>query len=165
MSLVLIAPDYGKGETLSINYPYRRLLSKKLPQSLGHNPPSPHTDVLNVVPTGICMKASIHVEIHTFTNDKAGVRAEWLQGLNPHRTENPDRIPKKFLKDFTAKLAPAMTLVFQASLQQGEVTCKHHPLYSRRETAEALPFAGKYSWHQYKARSWNIPYIARFEAL
>ena len=44
-----------------------------------------------------------------------------MQGLNPHKAEGPDHIPTRFLTEFAAELSPAMTLIFQASLQQGEV--------------------------------------------
>ena len=33
----------------------------------------------------------------------------------------PDSIPSRFLKDYAEEITPAITLIFQASLQQGEV--------------------------------------------
>ena len=57
--------------------------------------------------------------MHTFTVDKEGVR-KLLHGLNPHKAEGPNHIPTRFLKELATELAPAMTLVFQAILQQGE---------------------------------------------
>ena len=44
-----------------------------------------------------------------------------MQGMHPHNAEGPDHIPTKFLEEFAAKLPSAMTLIFQASLQQDEV--------------------------------------------
>ena len=66
------------------------------------------------------MSGSRFPDIHSFKVDQAGV-LNLMQGLNPHKAEGPDHIPTIFLKEFAAKLSPAMTLIFQASLQQGEV--------------------------------------------
>ncbi|MCG7874753.1 MAG: hypothetical protein JAY78_00305 [Candidatus Thiodiazotropha taylori] len=66
------------------------------------------------------MGESQYPDVHTFTIDQAGVQ-KLMQGLNPHKAEGPDRIPTRFLKEFATELSPALTLIFQASLQQGEV--------------------------------------------
>jgi hypothetical protein len=44
-----------------------------------------------------------------------------LSELDPHKAQGPDGIPPKFLKEFATDIAPALTLVFQASLTQGRV--------------------------------------------
>jgi len=44
-----------------------------------------------------------------------------LRGLDPHKAQGPDNIPTRLLKDFAFELAPAVTLLFQASLKQGTV--------------------------------------------
>ena len=59
-------------------------------------------------------------DMHDFNVNEEGVR-KLLQGLNPHKAEGPDHIPTRFLKEFATELTPAMTLIFQASLQQGEI--------------------------------------------
>ena len=41
-----------------------------------------------------------------------------LAGLNPHKATGPDEIPTRILKEAAAELSPAVTLLFQASLQQ-----------------------------------------------
>ena len=67
------------------------------------------------------MGKSLFPDMHTFTVDKEGVR-KLLHGLNPHhKAEGPDHIPARFLKEFATELSPVMTLIFQASLQQGEI--------------------------------------------
>ena len=66
------------------------------------------------------MSGSRFPDIHSFKFDQAGV-LKLMQGLNPHKPEGPDHIPTRFLKEFAAELSPAMTLIFQASLQQGEL--------------------------------------------
>ena len=44
-----------------------------------------------------------------------------LQNLNPHKASGPGNIPSRLLKETAAEIAPALTLLFQSSLQQGEV--------------------------------------------
>ena len=44
-----------------------------------------------------------------------------LRDLNPHKAQGPDNIPACFLKEFAPELAPAITLIFKASLKQGKV--------------------------------------------
>ena len=41
-----------------------------------------------------------------------------LKDLNPHKAQGPDAIPSRFLKEFAEEIAPARTLVYQASVQQ-----------------------------------------------
>ena len=42
-----------------------------------------------------------------------------LQGLKAHKASGPDNIPTRFLKEAANELAPALGLVFTASLTQG----------------------------------------------
>ena len=42
-----------------------------------------------------------------------------LRNLSVHKSTGPDCIPARLLKELNMKLAPALTLIFQASLQQG----------------------------------------------
>ena len=66
------------------------------------------------------MSGSRFPDIHTFKVDQTGV-LKLMKGLNPHKAECPDHIPTRFLKEFAAQLSSARTLIFQASLQRGEV--------------------------------------------
>ena len=66
------------------------------------------------------MSGSKFLVIHSFKVDQAGV-LKLMQGLNPHKAEGPDHIPTRFLKAFAAEISPAMTFIFQGSLQHGEV--------------------------------------------
>ena len=43
-----------------------------------------------------------------------------LHGLNQHKATGPDEISTKFLKEMAAPVTPALTLIFQASLNQGQ---------------------------------------------
>jgi len=44
-----------------------------------------------------------------------------LQELDPHKASGPDGIPSKFLRETSVSIAPALTLIYQASLHQGEL--------------------------------------------
>ena len=44
-----------------------------------------------------------------------------LQELDPHKASGPDGIPSKFLKETSVNIAPSLTLIYQASLHQGEL--------------------------------------------
>ena len=44
-----------------------------------------------------------------------------LSALNPHMATGPDNISGRFLKELHQELTPALTLIFQASLHQGQV--------------------------------------------
>ena len=47
--------------------------------------------------------------------------ARLLSNLDPHKATRPDRIPTRFLKMFAVEIAPCLTLLYQASLNQGIV--------------------------------------------
>ena len=44
-----------------------------------------------------------------------------LKNLNPHKATGPDGIPARLLKEIAEDIAPAITLLYQASLDQGTV--------------------------------------------
>ena len=44
-----------------------------------------------------------------------------LEGLNPHKASGPDEISSRFLKEMAPSISPALTLIFQASYDQGLV--------------------------------------------
>jgi len=44
-----------------------------------------------------------------------------LNGLNPHKATGPDQVPALILKETANEVAPAMTMLFQASLMQGQI--------------------------------------------
>jgi hypothetical protein len=43
-----------------------------------------------------------------------------LHGLKQHKATGPDEISTKFLKEMVAPVTPALTFIFQASLNQGQ---------------------------------------------
>ena len=44
-----------------------------------------------------------------------------LNTLQPNKASGPDKIPSRFLKEYGALLSPVLTLIFQASLNQGKL--------------------------------------------
>ena len=44
-----------------------------------------------------------------------------LVNLEPHKATGPDNIPTKLLKETAQQMAPLLTLIFQASLNQGKL--------------------------------------------
>ena len=58
--------------------------------------------------------------MHSFTITCEGVK-KLLSNLDPQKATRPDSIPSRFLKEYADEITPALTLIFQASLQQGEV--------------------------------------------
>ena len=59
-----------------------------------------------------------------------------LQGLKPHKATLPDEISSRFLKEITSPITPALTLIYQASLEQGQIP------YDRK-TANVAPIFKK----------------------
>ena len=54
-------------------------------------------------------------------NITTGGVLQLLQELDPHKASGPDGIPSKFLKETSVSIAPSLTLIYQASLHQGEL--------------------------------------------
>ena len=44
-----------------------------------------------------------------------------LRGLKPHKATGPDEISSRFLKEMASPITPALTLIYQASLEQGQI--------------------------------------------
>ena len=42
-----------------------------------------------------------------------------LSNLNPYKASGPGKIPTRFFKEFATEIAPCLTILFQASLNQG----------------------------------------------
>ena len=59
-------------------------------------------------------------EMKSFSISKEGVK-KLLINLDPHKATGPDSIPSRFLKDYAEEISPALTLIFQASLHQGDI--------------------------------------------
>jgi hypothetical protein len=61
---------------------------------------------------------SPYPEMPPITVDNNGV-CILLKELNPHKATGPDLLPAAFLKETASEIAPCLTLLFQASLNQG----------------------------------------------
>jgi len=42
-----------------------------------------------------------------------------LNNLDANKSADPDKLPAKFLKKINAEVAPALSIIYQASLDQG----------------------------------------------
>jgi len=63
---------------------------------------------------------SPHRSVPEITVTEKGV-FKLLNGLNPHKASGPDQISTRFLKSMASALSPALTIIFQASINQGTV--------------------------------------------
>ena len=70
----------------------------------------------------------------------AGV-VKLLKDINPSKATGPDSIPGKLLKEAAAELAPALTCIFQASIDQGRIptdweSAKIAPVYKKGDRSQ-----------------------------
>ena len=63
---------------------------------------------------------SLHPSMEDITVNILGV-AKLLRNLKPHKATGPDGVPARLLKEIAEEVAPAVTLLFQASLDQGRI--------------------------------------------
>ena len=68
-----------------------------------------------------------------------------MSGLNPHKAAGPDEIPPKVLKELAVELAPVFSILYQASLLQGEVpqdwrTAHVTPVYKKNDPLVAANY-------------------------
>ena len=80
-----------------------------------------------------------------------------LSGLKLHKASKPDMIPSYLLKLLAHQLAPALTLLYQASCDNFQKIGKQLMFYPflRRVTDLSPPIIGQYHLPAYAARSWN----------
>ena len=67
--------------------------------------------------------------------------AQLLLSIQPHKASGPDNLPACFLKEVANKIAPVLTIVFQASLDQGNLpdiwkTAAVVPIYKKGNRTE-----------------------------
>ena len=66
---------------------------------------------VNDIPLPSISPLTVHVE---------GV-AQLLTNIQTHKASGPDNLPARFLKEVAYEIAPVLTIVFQASLDQGHL--------------------------------------------
>jgi len=66
------------------------------------------------------LEDSINSDIAPITIDIHGVKS-LLDNLDSYKATGPDNIPTQLLKQLSQELSPALTMIFQASLQQCQV--------------------------------------------
>ena len=67
------------------------------------------------------MRKSIETEAPPLVIKDNGVK-KICEGLNPHKARGPDEISSSFLKEMANSISPALTLILQASYDQGTVS-------------------------------------------
>ena len=78
------------------------------------------------------------------TINEAGVR-KLLQNIKPHKAAGPDNIPARILREAANNLAPAMTILFQASIDQGTLpddwkTANVAPIFKKGDRCKAANY-------------------------
>ena len=63
-----------------------------------------------------------------------------LDGLNPHKASGPDQISPRFLKEMAPSIAPALTLIFQASYDQGLEESECHAAIKKSDKSQAANY-------------------------
>jgi hypothetical protein len=67
-----------------------------------------------------------------------------LQNLQPHKATGPDRIPSRLLKELACELAPALTYIYQTSLNAGIVPddwkMAHVPIFKKGDKSKAANY-------------------------
>ncbi len=66
------------------------------------------------------MGPSLHSPVEDIVLNIAGV-AKLLRNIKPNKATGPDGIPARLLKEIATETAPAITILFQASINQGTV--------------------------------------------
>ena len=97
---------------------------------VGHSDPKTKARILNEQFSSVftqedtsytpSMNTTPYPTMGPFRVTEQGVK-KLLLNLDPHKAQGPDNVPTRLLKEFADELTPALTLVFQASLQQGKV--------------------------------------------
>ena len=87
---------------------------------------------------------STHPEMTPITINEAGVR-KLLQNIKPHKAAGPDNIPARILREAANNLAPAMTILFQASIDQGTLpddwkTANVAPIFKKGDRCKAANY-------------------------
>ena len=90
------------------------------------------------------MGPSPHPTVPSITVHEVGVD-KLLQQLNPHKATGPDEVSSRLLKETSHQVAPALTLLFQASLNQGKVpdewkSANITPLFKKGDRSAAVNY-------------------------
>ena len=76
-----------------------------------------------------------------------------LRKVNPNKTSGPDSVQARFLKKLADEIAPLLTIIFNKSLEQGEV-----PLDSRKANVTAI----YKKWNKYKSSNYRPVSLTSF---
>ena len=84
-----------------------------------------------------------------------------LQKINIHKATGPDNLPARFLNEVAREIAPALTVIFQASLNQGTlpIVSGNQLLlfqFSRKEVALIHVILDRFLSHAFVLKYWSI---------
>ena len=96
---------------------------------------------LSNIPT---LENSPHRDMPDIVVEVNGVR-KLLQNLNPRKASGPDKIPSRLLKELATELAPALTLLFNRSLEEGIVPeiwrhAQVQPIFKKGDRGQAANY-------------------------
>ncbi|XP_072046454.1 uncharacterized protein [Amphiura filiformis] len=103
----LCTTDEEKAQAL--NEQFQSVFSSSSARDIPDKGPSPHSSISPLV---------IHQQ---------GVLKQ-MQQLNPAKASGPDEVPPKLLKSVAEELAPALTVLYQQSIDTGDVPVRHQAL-------------------------------------
>ena len=86
-----------------------------------------------------------------------------LKNLKPHKATGPDGIPAQLLRETAEEISPALTLLFQASLDQGAVPSSWKkanvvPIFKKAVQQQQITVQSRS--HRYYASYWSTLFIA-----
>ena len=87
-----------------------------------------------------------------------------LKGLKPCKALRPDMIPTYLVKQLAHQLAPALTLIYQVSLDQGQLpedwkTVNVIPVFKKAIRSHLSNYIDLYHLPAYATRSWSTSWI------
>jgi len=71
----------------------------------------------DTLPENICLDSNQFPDVSDISVHTGGV-AKMLRELNEHKASGPDQLTARLLKEVANEIAPALALLFQASLHQ-----------------------------------------------
>ena len=125
-----VAPLKKDGITYSDSITKADLLNKQFASVFSHEAPGDLPDLGH----------SDTPDVPRITVSVGGV-VKLLKDINPSKATGPDSIPGKLLKEAASELAPALTLIFQTSINQGRIpndwkSAKIAPVYKKGDRSQ-----------------------------
>ena len=112
--------------------------------------------------SNIPSKGCSHFHDRTFIKVTSPGVEKLLHNLCPHKATGPDSIPARLLKELSTELAPALTFIFEMSLDAGCVPSDWKlahivPLFKKGDKSAAASYT-QFPWQPYAPKLWNTFY-------